>query len=142
MINKLYEIGKLPTIGTITFHQMTKIGIKQDPHHEDILDIVTSFIDHTSLYFVDKSLVGYVLRVKQFADGSTDIVFVTADDEELELHYFADLSKKGELTKEMAQILAGTLDSDTWAEITFDDTGSATSVELEVVSEEDLVEEE
>ena len=91
---------------------------------------------------MDKSLVGYVLRVKQFADGSTDIVFVTADDEELELHYFSDLSKKGELTKEMAQILAGTLDSDTWAEITFDDTGSATSVELEVVSEEDLVEEE
>ena len=91
---------------------------------------------------MDKSIVGYVLRVKQFADDSTDIVFVTADDEELELHYFADLSKKGELTKEMAQILAGTLDSDIWAEITFDDTDTASSVELEVVSEEDFEEQD
>ena len=91
---------------------------------------------------MDKNLVGYVLRVKQFADGSIDIVFITVDDEELELHYFADLSKKGELTKEMAQMLARILDSDIWAEIAFDDTGTATSVELEVVSEEDFVEEE
>jgi len=91
---------------------------------------------------MDKSLVGYVLRVKQFSDGSTDIVFVTADDEELELHYVADLSKKSELTKEMAQTLARTLDSDIWAEITFDDTGTVTSVELEVVSEEDFEEQD
>ena len=70
-----------------------------------------------------------------------DIVFVTTDDEELELHYVADASKKSELTKDMAQMLAGTLDSDIWAEITFDDSGTATSVELEVVAEEDFEEE-
>ena len=91
---------------------------------------------------MDKSLVGYVLRVKQFSDGNIDIVFVTADDEELELHYVADLTKKSELTKEMAQTLARTLDSDIWAEITFDDTDTVTSVELEVVSEEDFEEQD
>jgi len=91
---------------------------------------------------VDKSLVGYVLRVKQFADDSISIVFVTADDEELELHYVSDPSKKGELGKDMAQMLTRTLDSDIWAEITFDNFGTATSVELEVVSEEDFEGEE
>jgi hypothetical protein len=91
---------------------------------------------------VDKSLVGYVLRVKQFANGNMNIIFVTADDEELELHYVADASNKGEITKDMAQMLARTLDSDIWAEITFDDTGTATSIELEVVSEDDFEEAE
>ena len=84
---------------------------------------------------------GYVLRAKQFSGGNMDIIFVTADDEELELHYVVDASKKSELTKDMAQMLAGTLDSNIWAEITFDDSGTATSVELEVVAEEDFEEE-
>ena len=91
--------------------------------------------------FVDKSLVGFVLKVKQFSDDSMNIIFVTAEDEELELHYVTDDSKKGELTKDFAQTLAKTLDSDIWAEITFDDTGTATSVELEVVSDDDIDEE-
>jgi len=90
---------------------------------------------------VDKSLVGFVLKVKQFSDDSMNIIFVTAEDEELELHYVTDDSKKGELTKDFAQTLAKTLDSDIWAEITFDDTGTATSVELEVVSDDDIDEE-
>ena len=87
---------------------------------------------------MDKSLVGYVLRVKHFANGNMNITFVTDDNEELELHY--DISKHGELTKDMAQILAGTLDSNVWAEVIFDDTGIATSIELEVISEEDFEE--
>ena len=89
---------------------------------------------------MENTLVGYVFKVKQFADGDISVFFVTTEDKELELRYFADVSKKGEITKEIAHLLAGTLDSDVWAEIFFDDTGAVTSVVLDAVAEEDLEE--
>ena len=87
-----------------------------------------------------ENILGYVFKVKQFANGDITIFFVTTDDKELELHYFTDVSKKGEITKNMAQQLAGTLDSYIWSEIAFDDTGTATSIEYEAIDEDDFEE--
>ena len=89
---------------------------------------------------MENSLFAYVFKVRQIANGDTIIFFVTTDDKEIELNYFSDVSQKGEITKEMAHLLAGTLDSDIWAEIFFDDTGTVKSMELEAIAEEDLEE--
>jgi len=91
---------------------------------------------------MEKSIGGYVLRVKQFANGSMNIIFITDEDKELELHYVSDAPSKGELGKEIAHVLARTLDGEIWADITFDDSGIATSVELESGYENEFEESE
>ena len=84
---------------------------------------------------MNKILLGYVYRVKRYTDGSIDIGFFS-DDEEIELHYFTELSG-GTLTKEIAHALAETLGRNILAEICFNNEDISTSVELEEIDLEE-----
>lgn len=88
-----------------------------------------------------KILTGYVFMVRRHTNGDIDIGFYS-DDEELELRYFADSSKGGSLTKEIAHALAETLGRNIWAEIRYNDDDVSSSVELEEFDEDDESEED
>ena len=87
---------------------------------------------------MSKNLSGFVYRVRKHANGDMEISFMTEEEQEIELHYFINPSKNGELPKEIAYTLAETLDRNIWSEISFDENGIATSITLEEAgSEED-----
>ena len=90
---------------------------------------------------MEKNLAGIVFRVKKYSNEDIEIGFLTDDDTNLDFRYFSDQSKKGELTKWIANTLAETLGRDVWAEISFDENGIVTSVELSELLEDDSGEE-
>ena len=82
------------------------------------------------------SIFGEVIRVRKFSNGDIEIDF-HHEEQITEYRYSADPSRLGNFPKNLAEILASTLDTTICVEIFFQDDGIPSYLELEQCEDED-----